>query len=351
MASLYWITGGTGNWGPVAGNWSLTSGGVSSGTIPTTTTDVFFDGNSGTGTSTHTGNVNVGSLTCTGYTGTLAINSTLQINGAYLGANGNFILGSGMTLTFGSPSFSIALRASGLTPTINTNGITISVGRITINTATANYSLAGNLNVTTSIQSANGGLITNGYNITTPLLSFAGNGQVEFDSTSVITVAQLSLGPSLSGFVPGNSTVVFSGSGLLTSSGYSLYNVTVNSGSSLYVNDSLTLTNNLVFNGAFTLEIGAAGAGVNLPAPANVTMSTSSGSIGTIISDTPGTQGIIVGNGGAYNFNWLNITDNAANNGTFNAHSSVNGGDVTGWNIFAPVAGGQGQLALIGVGS
>ena len=93
MASRYWV-GGTANWNATAGTkWSATSGGAGGSSVPTTSDDVFLDGNSGAGTVTIGTFVTINALNLnfTGYTGSFTINtSTVNIHGS-------LTLSSGMT--------------------------------------------------------------------------------------------------------------------------------------------------------------------------------------------------------------------------------------------------------------
>jgi hypothetical protein len=56
MAAKYWVNG-TGTWSTVTTNWRGTSGGTVAVAAPTGLDDVYFDGNSGTGTVTLTGSL------------------------------------------------------------------------------------------------------------------------------------------------------------------------------------------------------------------------------------------------------------------------------------------------------
>jgi len=102
----YWVGGGSStNWNAtVPTNWSTTSGGAGDASVPTTTDDVFFDSNSGTGNSVLSANITIRSLNMTGYTGSLTHNSgiVLSIGDATHGAGNSALkFGSGMTYTLG----------------------------------------------------------------------------------------------------------------------------------------------------------------------------------------------------------------------------------------------------------
>jgi hypothetical protein len=80
MASRYWVTGGTGNWNSTT-NWSATTGGVSGASVPGSADAVVLDISSGAGTVTLDSNITIQTLTCTGFTGTLAFGTnTISLN-------------------------------------------------------------------------------------------------------------------------------------------------------------------------------------------------------------------------------------------------------------------------------
>lgn len=81
----YWIGASDANWSNTA-NWSATSGGSGGAAIPTSSTDAIFDANSNLGTFPNC-TVNTGAtracanLTTAGYTGTLTLDTILNVNG------------------------------------------------------------------------------------------------------------------------------------------------------------------------------------------------------------------------------------------------------------------------------
>jgi len=94
MANRYWV-GGTAAWDGTAGTkWALTSGGAGGQAVPTSADDVFFDANSGANTVTiSTGNTGAKSITCTGFTGTLAGTAAITVSGS-------ITLVAGMTFSY-----------------------------------------------------------------------------------------------------------------------------------------------------------------------------------------------------------------------------------------------------------
>ncbi|MCC6323730.1 hypothetical protein IT400_02970, partial [Candidatus Nomurabacteria bacterium] len=81
-ADRYWVTGGTGNWNSTS-NWASTSGGGSGVSIPTNTDNCYFDANSGSGTSTINASSACADLNFTGFTGTIAGSSALEVKGSF----------------------------------------------------------------------------------------------------------------------------------------------------------------------------------------------------------------------------------------------------------------------------
>ena len=118
MANRYWV-GGTASWNGTAGTkWSTTSGGAGGQAEPTSSDDVFFDGNSGVVTVTRDSGIsNANNLNFTGFTGTFAGANDTQVFG-------NFTLGSGMTYSFTGNLNLVNLT----TYSITTNGVSISSG-------------------------------------------------------------------------------------------------------------------------------------------------------------------------------------------------------------------------------
>lgn len=95
----YWV-GGTGTWDNSATtHWAYTSGGSSGAVAPTSAETVFFDSNSGGGTVTIGANVNVGSLTTTGFTGVITGSYNITDYGSLTLTTGIFSSYTG-TLTF-----------------------------------------------------------------------------------------------------------------------------------------------------------------------------------------------------------------------------------------------------------
>lgn len=112
----YWV-GGTGNWdASTKTHWAFTSNGTSGADVPTATESVLFDASSGSGIATVTATANCLDLTCTGYTGTLAGSSAMNVYGS-------LVLVSGMTYSH-TGTLTFSATSSGKTITTNTKAIT-----------------------------------------------------------------------------------------------------------------------------------------------------------------------------------------------------------------------------------
>ena len=80
MANRYWVTGGTGNWNSTT-NWATASGGASGASVPGSSDAALLDASSGAGTVTLDISPTIQTLTCTGFTGTLAFGTnTISLN-------------------------------------------------------------------------------------------------------------------------------------------------------------------------------------------------------------------------------------------------------------------------------
>lgn len=144
--TLYWV-GGNGTWDTTSTtNWSLSSGGTSGQSPPTSIDDIIIDSASGSPTITMTGALNAKSITTTGATCTFATGTSPT-----LALAGNMTLSSTTTWTSTAP---ITISSSG--SQINANGVTISASSWTLNgtvaflsscTTPGTFSGSGGINV------------------------------------------------------------------------------------------------------------------------------------------------------------------------------------------------------------
>ena len=98
MANRYWVTGGDGNWNSTT-NWSATSGGASGASVPGAADTATFDASSGSGTATLDISPTIQTLTCTGFTGTLAFGT----NTITLNSTGTIFTGATTMTVTGTP--------------------------------------------------------------------------------------------------------------------------------------------------------------------------------------------------------------------------------------------------------
>jgi hypothetical protein len=133
MANRYWVTGGTGNWNSTT-NWSTASGGASGASVPGSSDAALFDASSGSGTATLDISPTVQTLTCTGFTGTLAFGTnTISLN-----STGTVFTGVLTMTVTGTPLIILinnSATARTITPTAVTEANSISF-RITAGTGT-----------------------------------------------------------------------------------------------------------------------------------------------------------------------------------------------------------------------
>ena len=132
MATKYWV-GGNGNWSSVT-NWRTTSGGAVITTAPGSADAAVLDANSSTSVVTVDSNITIQTLTCTGFTGTLAFGTnTISLN-----STGTIFTGATTMTVTGTPLIictNTSATARTISPTAVTESNTISF-RITAGTGT-----------------------------------------------------------------------------------------------------------------------------------------------------------------------------------------------------------------------
>ncbi len=331
MANRYWVSGGSStNWAATGStNWSATSGGANNASVPGSSDDVFFDGNSGSGASVISAGISIKSLDCTGFTGTITHNAfTLTVADS-------FKLVSGMTYTPLNATTVILFSGASTGNTITTAGKTLQT--VTINSATGSWTLqdsftSGNLNIVSGTFSANNvNLSVNRFVVSAAGIVNCGSGLWTIRGTA----ATFQLSPTCT-FNYSTATFILTSIGNLAKNidlnGKSIYNLTLNlctqASHKYYFLTDATIVNSLSVDGKNHLQI-AAGATVTVGGA--ITLNSASGSEITIDSDSAGSPGNLVGTGGI--FYYLNITDSAASGGRFIAFLSTDGTGNTGWFI------------------
>lgn len=131
MPDRYWV-GGTASWDATAGTkWALTSNGPGGEPVPTAADDVYFDAASGANTVTVSAAAACQNLSFSGFTGTFAGSSALNISGG-------ITLSATMTLTYtGAITFDGAIAN-----VLTSNGIALD-SNITFNAAGGSWQLSG----------------------------------------------------------------------------------------------------------------------------------------------------------------------------------------------------------------
>tara|TARA_R110002126_G_scaffold10089_3_gene45426 strand:+ start:1531 stop:5568 length:4038 start_codon:yes stop_codon:yes gene_type:complete len=118
MAAYFWVTGGTGNWNS-ASNWALTSGGIGGIAVPGSGDTATIDANSGSGSVTLDISPDIQTLTCTGFTGTLAFGTnTISLN-----STGTIFTGATTMTVTGTPQI-ICTNSSATLRTITPTTVT-----------------------------------------------------------------------------------------------------------------------------------------------------------------------------------------------------------------------------------
>jgi hypothetical protein len=155
VATYYWV-GGAGNWSDFANHWAYSSGGAPVATAtPTTSIDVVFDFNSGVGQVNLAASSNCRKFTCSGFTGTIAGTSTINIYD-------NLTIVNGMTW---SHTGTLNLLATTVGKTIATGGIPIA-SNIVLNGVGSEYTLQDNSVFNGSITLTNGSIVVGNNTLT-----------------------------------------------------------------------------------------------------------------------------------------------------------------------------------------
>jgi len=140
MANRYWVTGGTGNWNSTT-NWSTASGGASGASVPSSSDAALFDASSGSGTATLDISPTIQTLTCTGFTGTLAFGTnTITLNSTgtiFTGATTMTVTGTPLIICT-NPGAATKTINPGLVSEANTISFRISAGTGSFNMISAN---------------------------------------------------------------------------------------------------------------------------------------------------------------------------------------------------------------------
>lgn len=140
MANRYWVAGGDGNWNSTT-NWSTASGGASGASVPGSSDAAILNASSGSGTVTLDISPTIQTLTCTGFTGTLAFGTnTISLNSTgtiFTGATTMTVTGTPLIICTNSSATSRTI-----VPTVVTEANSISF-RVTAGTGSVNLNAGG----------------------------------------------------------------------------------------------------------------------------------------------------------------------------------------------------------------
>lgn len=286
MALRYWV-GGTANWSAVnTANWSATSGGAGGASVPTVADDVFFDGNSGTGTVTLTAAATVGTINFTGYTGTFTFGANLNSGNTTLGAGTTYTTNATVTsYSFLPRNVNLTFTANGKILPVNLNtgnmggGNTVTFagnadfqGNFLTNTSTHNFKAAtgttidlrigGNIDIRAMLTNATDHVTIKGYGTSKTFIASGGvatNLRVSFVSGSTYTSGSSgNIGTGnhfftveAGGQFTAVSTHTFNNSGTLTLSGFNASN---NSDFMAYVQGTLSLATDTVIKSFIRID-------------------------------------------------------------------------------------------------
>jgi len=287
MAARYWV-GGTASWDGTAGTkWALTSGGAGGQTVPTAADDVFFDAASGVNTITITATANAKSITCTGFTGTLAGSIALNVAGS-------ITLSTGMTFNY---SGSITITATG---TLITAG-KIFNGPVNFNATGGTLTLGDAFTSSSNLLISNGTFTTSASNYAVQVGNFtstSGTRTIQFNGSTITITGTFQCSATGLTMNAGTSTInLTTNSNSFIGAGQS-YNTVSFTGNGQYPNHLISNDNGGTVGTIATLAFAtAAAAGVaRIALGGNLTATTLAASGGTAVnrlffkSSTPGVQ-------------------------------------------------------------
>lgn len=317
MANRFWVTGGTGNWNSTT-NWSTTSGGASGASVPGSGDAALLNAASGSGVVTLDISPTIQTLTCTGFTGTLAFGTnTISLN-----STGTIFTGS-LTMTVTGTPLIIATNNSATARTINAQAVSEANSisfRITAGTGTLAFSSNGavrDLDFTDGVNPTGYGgaqtgntsfTIYGSFTASTNMTKAAGTGVMTFAATSgtkTITTAAVVF----------NCPFTFNGVG-----GTFAFQDALTQGSTR----AFTITNGTVqLKNGVTSTVGA--------------FATSGTNQKFLQSTLAGTQATLSQAGGTVNSIYLTIKDiNATGGATWNAYTTnnnIDAGNNLGWDF------------------
>jgi hypothetical protein len=265
----------------------------------------------------------------------------VNLNSLNFTGNSSYVSYAGTSMSL-SGSLTLSATGSGYgqyifvgTGTLTTNGKTIS--NVTIDT-TGTITLGSALTSSSAITLTRGTFNTANFSVSGSLSSSNTNTRALNLGSSTWTCDTWNIGTSTGmTFNAGTSTISLTGSSF--SGGSLTYNVVAKTNTS-----ALTISGSNTFNTisnstqpvTFSLTAGTT------QTVTNFNLSGTAGNLVTINSSTAGTQATISKPSGVANPQYLSIQDiNATGGAIWNAYSSTNSGNNTGWNFFTSLYGGS----------
>ena len=340
MAARYWVGGG-GTWdGSNTGNWSASSGGSGGASIPISSDDVYFDGNSSSGTVSLSGNKSINSISFSGSSVTLSgLFSTINVGGDITFNTSACIINT--TLNFDNNDNTRTLT----TNNCPSQSVGIRVGDNNTNTPTVNISGTLNIGATQSLLSSSGTLNTNNNTITSGSFTVYNSGFANLGS-STITLTKSTTGDVMY-FTNSNVNFGTSTIKLQTTAACSIQTTAISR--SFYKLDIATSSAITITNGSHsfnTISNSVQPATLKFPASStqtvtNFSMNGTAGNLVTLNTGTGTGTFTLSKSSGLVSVDYLSITNSTATGGAgwYAGTHSTNGGGNTGWFFAAPAAG------------
>ena len=247
MANRYWVTGGDGNWNSTT-NWSATSGGASGASVPVSTDAVLLNASSGSGTVTLDISPTIQTLTCTGFTGTLAFGTnTISLNSTgtiFTGATTMTVTGTPLIICTNSSATSRTVAAGAVT---EANSISF---RVTAGTGTFTMS-------NSSVRDLD---FTDGTNPTGFAGLYSSNNHIIYGSLTASTGMTVSSGITVITFAATSGIKTINTAGVTFDRGFTFTGVggtwSLQSALTLGSTRTVTLTNGTLTTNGYALTVG-----------------------------------------------------------------------------------------------
>ena len=334
MANRYWV-GGSGTWDASSTtHWSISSGGASGASVPTSSDSVFFD-QAGTYTVTLSGvltcasfYVSAGTVT---FSGTVSLfiygNLTFSVSGTVFsatttivfnnsGVNGIVNITSNGTI-FTNATFNVALGATTtltLANALTVKKLILTSGQLLLNNYTLTLTAASSFFVLT----LTGGTLNFGTSGTIILSANAAGVTVSSGSTTVITGTGTIQFSGTTGVFIGSSGAVFNGPNVTVK-----FNTLTTSGSHTF-----GTLNNTSTPGTLSIQL------VDVITVTNFNVNGTAGNLYTVKSATAGSQCTLSKSSGNVLSSYLSLKDSVATGGAiWRAEYSTDAGNNSGWNI------------------